>query len=492
MPAIGALILAGFSFCEPAVAQVLEPGSRWVYTLIDGSQLEEDCPVCDRLTIPVPMRGTFELRVMSQDPLFTDYAVENIAFTAGTTNSPAYKVTGGGIYRLGGEVAVVQTLSLAVQIDNAATNKLCYLTNATGIAGRPWPMIQAAADQTNGTFIQQYHLDINAAPFREIWFATAKPFQAALWNPPTNAISAGDLLSMSGRVVRRNHQLAARLGIMPIVPNLGLKDVDVLPGGEIAFSIAQDIFSETLGPLHAGDLLSDQGRILRDNASLIAPFNPAPPPASGAGLNAVQVMDWGETSFSVQNAFYSATLGLQIQSGDLLSDRGAVLEPAAQLLAALNPTNATTDYGLKAIYVWPSREIWFATATGFYGPQGAHYDAGDLLSDHGYVVYRNWELTAAFGAAAGAPSLGLDALFLVSDVTAVSGPAALAAPQTTNQPPASLVLHWQGPGRVSQIERAPSVTGPYLPAGPPDTTGPFIDAAILNTQDKAYYRLREW
>ncbi len=489
---VAAFILGGLSFAPRAEAQTLGPGLGWVYTLTEGSQLTEDCPICDRLTAPVPMRGTFELRFNNQGPLFTEYAVENIAFTAGRSNGPAYKVTGQGVYVFGGEILPMQSLSLAVQIDNGTTNKLCYLTNAMGPAGRPWPMLQAGVDQTNGTPIQQYRLDLYAAPFRELWFSTAAPFVAGGWNPPTNAISAGDLLSMSGRVVRRNQQLTGRLGLMPMVPDLGLKGVDVLPGGEIVFSITQDVFSETLGALHPGDLLSEQGRILRTNLQLIARFSPSPAPPSGVGLGAVQVMDSGEIYFSVQTNFYSKALGLKVQTGDLLSDSGTMIRTGAQLLAAFNPTNTTTDYGLTAFYVWPGGEVWFATAQGFYDAGSNFYAPGDLLSDAGYVVYRNGELESAFGGSGGVAGLGLDALFVVSDVRAVNGAARLGVPQPASQPPASLALQWEGEGRVFQLERAAGLTGPFLPASPMDTAGSFIDPGILNQQGQAFYRVRQW
>jgi hypothetical protein len=470
----------------------LGAGSPWVYALTEGSQLRADCPICDPVTAPVPMRGTFELSLNSQNPLFTEYAVENIAFTAGLTNGPTYKITGGGVYLLGGEVAVVQSLSLAVQIDNGTTSELCYLTNAMGPAGRSWPMLQAEVDQTNGTPIQQYHLDLNAAPLREIWFATGAPFVAGGWNPPTNAISAGDLLSMSGRVIRRNQQLTARLGIVPEVPDLGLKDVDVLPGGEIAFSIGQDVLSQTLGALHPGDLLSDQGRILRANSQLIAAFLPSPAPPAGAGLRGVQVMDSGETYFSVQTNFYSKKLGLEIQTGDVLSDSGTIVRSASQLLAAFSPANPTADYGLTAFCVWPGGEIWFATTQGFYDSASNFYAPGDLLSDNGYVVYRNPELVSAFAGPGAAPGLGLNALFVVSDVTPLNGPAQLSMPQRASQPPASLTFQWQGGGRVFQLERAAGLAEPFLPASPMDTIGSFTDAGILDAQGQALYRVHQW
>ncbi|MGA2662773.1 MAG: hypothetical protein ABSH34_35280 [Verrucomicrobiota bacterium] len=489
---VAVFIVAGLFFASRAEAQTPGPGSGWVYALTEGSQLTEDCPICDRVTVPVPMRGTFELRFSSQGPLFTDYAVGNIAFTAGRSNGPAYKVTGQGVYVLGGEIAVIQSLSLAVQIDNGTTNELCYLTNAMAPAGRPWPLLQAGVDQTNGTFIQQYRLDLNAAPFRELWFSTAAPFLAGGWNPPTNAISAGDLLSMSGRVVRRNQQLTGQLGIMPPVPDLGLKGLDVLPGGEIVFSITQDVFSEPLGALHPGDLLSDEGRIVRANLQLIGAFSPSPAPPSGFGLGAVQVMDSGEIYFSVQTNFYSTNLGLKVQTGDLLSETGTIIRSGAQLLAAFNPTNTTTDRGLTAFHVWPSGEIWFATAQGFYDALSNFYAPGDLLSDYGYVVYRNSDFVSAFGGSGGVAGVGLDALFVVSDVTAVNGAARLRVPQPASQPPASLALRWQGEGRVFQLERAAGLTGAFLPASPIDTANSFIDPGILNQQGETFYRVRQW
>src|SRR5208283_2784115 len=136
---------------------------------------------------------------------------------------------------------------------------------------------------------------IDAAPFLEIWFSTSQDFQAGIWDSPTNLVSPGDLISSVGRVVKRNHELTQNLAPMPSIPDLWLKDVDVLPGGEIAFSIQASVWSQTLNTqLDPGDLLSDRGRVLRTNQQLIAAFLPKPPLPTGAGLGAVQVMDNGE------------------------------------------------------------------------------------------------------------------------------------------------------------------------------------------------------
>ena len=486
-------IMANLALAPTAGGQSSSP--PWFYTLVDGSQLLDDCPICDHLSIPVPLRGTFQLRLLVAGPIYASYAVENISFHAGNPGETTYQVTGQGIYTFGGEVANLQSLSLSLLIDDGVNPVLGYFTNDTSLVTRQWPMMQVSVTQTNGTAARVFHLSLNAAPFREIWFSTAQPFTASLWNPPTNALSAGDLLSSIGQVAKRNVQLCGRLGIQPPVPDEGLKDVGILPGGEIAFSIEQDVFSETLGALHTGDLLTDWGRILRSNSNLLSAFVPSPVPPAGPGLGAVKVTDDGMIYFSVQTSFYSAALGQTVQTGDLLVDSGAVVRSGAQLLANFNPAKPTADYGLSTVYLWPSGEIWFSTTQGFADTGTNFYAAGDLLSDQGYVVYRNVELISAFQPPAGVTNVGLDALYVISDVPPQGkglGPSQLAVPQPTNQPPASLMFDWSAAGHVFQLEKATNPAGPYLPASRIDTDGPFLDPGVLTNQAQAFYRLHQW
>jgi hypothetical protein len=63
----------------------------------------------------------------------------------------------------------------------------------------------------------------------EIWFSTANGFTSTNQFDPTNQISAGDLLSNRGRVVKQNSDLMGWLGLMPPVPDLGLDAVQVRP-----------------------------------------------------------------------------------------------------------------------------------------------------------------------------------------------------------------------------------------------------------------------
>lgn len=460
----------------------------WHYQLLPDSYLIDDCPPCGRPTIMEPLRGTFDLRLVEENPLFSRYAMENIAFSAGSIAGRTYKIVGTGSYRGGGEVALLQDMALEVRIDDGVSNRLSFLSNATPRIERLWPMIEAAVVQTNGTFTQVYQLHLFAAPFHEIWFSTAHGMTPGIWNPPTNHISGGDLLSSAGCVVKFNRQLTQRLGVMPIVPDLGLDAVDILSGGEVAFSIQQDVFSETIGPLHHGDLLSSRGRIVKRNQQLTAAFVQMPP-APDAGLDAVQVLDSGEVYFSIQRDFFSEALGRRIRAGDLLSSRGLIVKSNEQLVARFQPADPKRDYGLDVLHVWPSGEVWFSVETSFQGQYFETYGHGDLLSDQGYVVARNLELVGPFQPLEDLADFGLDALFIITDATPPA-PAPSFTHIRRRRATGAVELEWEGKGRVWQVLRSTNVTSPWTPVSPilPDLM--FDDTTA--TASRSFYRLRQW
>jgi len=134
------------------------------YTLLAGSELIDDCPICGRPTIFAPMTGTFDLHLLDQNPLFARFELLNISFHAGTNAGLEYKVTGSGIYQVGGEVALVQNLFLDVWINNGFTNTQALCANTNSAVNEPWPKIQVSVDQTNGTPSRVYYLDLIAIP----------------------------------------------------------------------------------------------------------------------------------------------------------------------------------------------------------------------------------------------------------------------------------------------------------------------------------------
>jgi hypothetical protein len=467
--------------------------SSWHDTLLPDSQLTDQCPPCGRPDLLVPMWGRFDLRLIESNPLFTRYALERIWFMAGDWDTHYYELSGKGTFTIGGEVALTQEMSLELLIADNTNIRLCYFTNSTRFVQRLWPMLQISLEQTNGLPAQTFHLDLSAAPFREIWFSTANGFHGAIWQWPTNYASPGDLLSSEGRIVKRNQELTARLGFMPVVPDLGLDAVDLLPGGEIAFSIQQDMFSGTLGLLHGGDVLSDRGRVVTNYAALIGAFGPEPPPMD-EGLDALHVMPGGELYFSVTNDFFSERLGRTVGRGDLLSSRGAIVKANSELIARFSPADAKKDYGLDALYVWPSGEIWFSVETGFSGQHFEPYKAGDLLSDQGYVVYRNLDLLLPFSPLEDLADFGLDALFIVTDVAELpSGATPLhCQPLIRDQPTSGLTIRWEGGARVFQVEKATNVLGPWQPISAILTDSSVTDPGALRPNAKSFYRIRQW
>lgn len=145
----------------PARAQTsgLQP-----FVLLSGSELTEDCPLCDRLPIVVPLTGTFWLRLMQQTPLTSFYELTSISFRTAATSGLPYQVSGTGIYQVGGEVGLSQQLYLDTEIHNgfSAVRALCMSSNTAVI--RSWPKLQIEAAQTNGTVTQVYSLALVAAP----------------------------------------------------------------------------------------------------------------------------------------------------------------------------------------------------------------------------------------------------------------------------------------------------------------------------------------
>lgn len=134
------------------------------YTLVAGSQLIDDCPMCGRPPISAAMTGTFDLHLLEQNPLVTRFELLNISFQAGTNTGLEYKVTGSGSYQVGGELALAQHLFLDAWINNGFTNTEAFCANTNTWVNEPWPKIQVRVDQTNGTPGQVYHLDLVAIP----------------------------------------------------------------------------------------------------------------------------------------------------------------------------------------------------------------------------------------------------------------------------------------------------------------------------------------
>src|SRR5213596_1594164 len=79
------LCLAGWlaGSCLAALPGTAQEAKGVAYTLLQGSYLIDDCPICGRPTIEEPLRGTFELVLLQNTAPYTKYAMRNIDFVAG-------------------------------------------------------------------------------------------------------------------------------------------------------------------------------------------------------------------------------------------------------------------------------------------------------------------------------------------------------------------------------------------------------------------------
>jgi len=89
------------------------------YQLVTGSSFQLGCfPPCECALGPKqPLGGTFTLVDLAPTPLFSEHALVNIKWLAAAPPQ-SIPVVGAGFYRLGGEVAVQQEMSLELAVGN--------------------------------------------------------------------------------------------------------------------------------------------------------------------------------------------------------------------------------------------------------------------------------------------------------------------------------------------------------------------------------------
>jgi hypothetical protein len=464
-------------FPDLASAQNPSETRPWRYTLLEGSTLVDDCPLCGRPSVEYPLRGSFDLYFDNLGPIATTYRVTNVQFYAGPKESPAFTVTGSGTYRLGGHLAVQQEMSLATEIcDPVPACRDVTLTNDV-LAAVNFPLIDISTTQTQASLTAVFTMHLVAAPVREIWFVVTNGFTPTNGAPP---LPAGHVLAKPGaRVVRARQWLTASNGLPSPPDGIRIDALDAAPGTGLVFSVSYP----NLSAIREGDLLSEHG-LLRSNQHLTAAFG-INAPVPDVGLDAVHVMPGGEIWFSVRTNIFSDGKGVQLRHGDVLSSAGQIIKSNEQLLARFQPLEPTKDHGLDALHVWPNGEIWFSTESSFEDQKFGTISNGDLLSTEGVIVYRNSELLSEFAAPPG--SKGLGDIFVVSDVSA-SDPPRLLSPFLEGD---HFWLRWSGSNRVFRVQRATDVGGPWQPTGEIDPAPFFRDPGAL-FHPKAFYRIEGW
>jgi len=124
-------------------------------SLVIGCQGPCACPLFSR-----PTYGSFTLLKTGFDPLYTYYNVEN--YIASYNNGPgAVSITGYGQYKIGGEFAVVQEMTLDLDIEGQGP---VHFDSGQVPAGAPFPVIDVSC-AIHGFYCYDTVLVVNAKPF---------------------------------------------------------------------------------------------------------------------------------------------------------------------------------------------------------------------------------------------------------------------------------------------------------------------------------------
>jgi hypothetical protein len=90
------------------------------YSLQTGTNLTEEFCLgpcaCPPHSDVLPMHGSFVLTFLDHGPLFDDYGVTLVDWVASSPQGDSH-ISGSGTYRIGGEVAVTQQMTLDLSID---------------------------------------------------------------------------------------------------------------------------------------------------------------------------------------------------------------------------------------------------------------------------------------------------------------------------------------------------------------------------------------
>jgi hypothetical protein len=110
-----AVFLAGLFASQRSNAQTLDKPT--LYLLEKRSSFQRGCfpPCLCPIMIPEPLQGTFVLTPKEFDGLFDIYAVTEVNWVV-PMNETTLIVTGSGTYKIGGEFALLQELSLDLEV----------------------------------------------------------------------------------------------------------------------------------------------------------------------------------------------------------------------------------------------------------------------------------------------------------------------------------------------------------------------------------------
>ncbi len=132
---------------------------------LSASTFLDDCPICAKVSIPVPIAGTFLLGKVSEDLWFTWYRVDAVDFT--DTMDGGLKVTGSGWYKQGGDFVAAQEMRLELLVHEPSYEQAGSVLTTEGevLVDAAFPDLDVPLKQENpASLAHVFSLHIVAAP----------------------------------------------------------------------------------------------------------------------------------------------------------------------------------------------------------------------------------------------------------------------------------------------------------------------------------------
>jgi hypothetical protein len=155
-----ASLAARLIIAAPCAAAPADNGGTTYALITPPSSLQVGCQgPCECPIVSFPTYGSFELVRTGSDPLYTYYAVER--YIASFNNGPgAVSITGSGQYKIGGEFAIVQQLTLDLDIEGHPTEHFDSGLKPVNVS---FPQIDISC-AVHGNYCYDSVLVVNARP----------------------------------------------------------------------------------------------------------------------------------------------------------------------------------------------------------------------------------------------------------------------------------------------------------------------------------------
>ena len=167
------------------------------YRLDGGSIFQRGCfGPCGCPAGPIlPIRGTFRLTPASADPLFEHYAVTNVDWTVSQPDGSTLSVVGSGTFKIGGEVAITEELSLDLVVGSDVVQ---HFDSGVVVAPVQFPLLDLTIS-IHGVYCYDTVIRVRARPFPRLDVGR----DAIKWDPDPPAtlydVVRGDLGTLRAR-----------------------------------------------------------------------------------------------------------------------------------------------------------------------------------------------------------------------------------------------------------------------------------------------------